>query len=191
MVKNPLPSHWLVCNNPAEWRSWLDEHHMQADEVWLQISKAGSADPAINLADAVNEALCYGWIDGKIRSLDDHSYILRFTPRHSGSLWSLSNRQRAEALIASNRMTPAGLSAIREAQANGRWQDAYSSLKKPDIAPDLQTALLADPVAYEQFNQWSNSEQLQATYWIEQSKKPQTRQKRIAAVIARAHKQRR
>lgn len=182
----PLPT-WLSCQNLQEWHDWLAGHDQQAMAVWLKIKKARSKEAGVTLAEAVVEAICFGWIDGKMYSLDADSYILRFTPRQPDSLWSKINRQRAEALQAAGRMTPAGLQTILAAQANGTWQSAYSSQEKPQLPTDLAAALAADPEARGQFDRWSNSEQLQAAGWIEQAKRPQTRQRRIDQVVSQAH----
>ncbi len=186
MDQQPMPSQWQRCSNSAEWRHWLYQNHRQAKEVWLEIRKVNSSQGGVTLSEAVSEALCFGWIDGKMRRLDSESYILRFTPRQSGSLWSRINRQRAEALLAAGRIEPAGLAAIQEAKATGHWQSAYTSLEKPYCPADLSEALQAEPAAVINFNNWSNSDQLMATSWIEQSKRSQTRQKRIKAVVAAA-----
>ncbi|NTW72792.1 MAG: hypothetical protein HGA49_11210 [Eubacteriaceae bacterium] len=181
-IKN-IPQSWLFCRNLKEWRDWLAAHHDNESEVWLQIKKVKAIETGIHLNEAVEEALCFGWIDGKMHSLDSDRYILRFTPRKSGSLWSMVNKKRAEALIAGGRMTEAGMVPIREAQANGRWQNAYSSKEKPKVPEDLKAALQADPLASSYFENWPNSQKLQAAVWVEESRQPKTRENRINKIV--------
>ena len=125
MDKMSFPRSWLVCNEPREWHDWLVENYLTQTEVWLQISKAHLKDIGIKIDDAVEEAICYGWIDGKMFSLDEDKYILRFTPRRLNSLWSKKNKKRAEDIIALGRMTKYGLEKVRAAQKNGNWENAY------------------------------------------------------------------
>jgi len=179
-------NYFLNFKNPGQWRNWLTAHHSSESGVWLMIKKSGSQEEGLILAEAVTEALCFGWIDSQMKSLGDEGYILRFTPRKPKSIWSKINRQRAEALIESGRMTEAGLAAIREAKESGQWQSAYSSREKPDMPADLYEELKSDAGALANFSKWANSQQLQAVFWINQAKRPQTRQKRIKDVAAKA-----
>jgi len=119
------PEIWLVCSDISQWHDWLIYNNLTKSEVWLQIRKVHSSDIGVNLDEAVEEALCYGWIDGRMYSLNKDKYILRFTPRRSGSFWSKKNRKRAENLIESGRMTEVGMEKVKEAQANGHWENAY------------------------------------------------------------------
>lgn len=181
------PQSWLICQNQKEWHDWLAAKHDVESGVWLQIKKVKSREVGIALNEAVEEALCYGWIDGKMYSIDSDKYILHMSPRKPGSMWSMINRKRAEALIAEGRMTEAGMTAIRQAQASGRWQAAYTAQEEPDIPKDLIAALQADPVAKINFESWSKSQKLQAIVWVEQSRQPKTRVDRINRVVSCAH----
>ena len=125
--KPGFPTEWLSAVNRDAWRAWLEENHKGQPEIWLRIKKAGSAQSGVYLGEAVEEALCFGWIDSRMYSMDGESFVLRFSPRRPGSPWSLINRNRAEALIADGRMTEAGMAPIREAQSDGRWLRAYTS----------------------------------------------------------------
>ncbi len=107
------PNSWLLCSNIGEWHDWLVVNHLTKSEIWLQIRKVRSSDIGVKIDDAVEEAICYGWIDGKMYSLDEGKYILRFTPRRSGSFWSKKNRKRAEELIRVGRMTEVGMEKIK------------------------------------------------------------------------------
>lgn len=186
MNKNNIPQSSLVCESPKEWHEWLESHYDTETEVWLEIKKAKSLKQGIRLDEAVEEAICFGWIDGKMHSLDQERYILRFTPRKPGSIWSLVNRKRAEALIAEKRMTEAGLEKIEEAKASGRWQNAYSSKVKPEIPDDLLVALQADPIACDNFERWTNSQKRIAVWWVEESRQAKTRENRIAKIVSSA-----
>ena len=140
----------------------------------------------MTLADAVKEALRFGWIDSRMKSLDEEGYILRFSPRKPYSVWSAVNRKRAEALTEAGLMTEAGLATVRAAKKSGHWQTAYSTREKPEIPDDLRAELEASPPALENFSSWSNSDQLQAVFLIGQAKRPQTRISRIKNIAARA-----
>ena len=173
MKKSTVPKTWLICHNQKEWHNWLACNHERKSEVWLQIQKAGSMETGVYLKEAVEEAICYGWIDNRMFSIDPDKFILRMTPRKPGSMWSLINRKRAEALIAEGRMTGAGMASIVEAQANGNWQAAYTAKEATDLPDDLSAELQKDPVAKENFGNWSNSQKLQATVWVKRSRKPE------------------
>jgi uncharacterized protein YdeI (YjbR/CyaY-like superfamily) len=183
MTAKKLPEHWLICGGVLEWHDWLSQHHRTASGVWLKIRKVGSTQAGVTLAEAVGEAICFGWIDSKMLSLDDNSFILRFSSRKADSIWSLNNRTRAERLLAEGRMAPAGLQTIQAAQASGSWQAAYTSLEKPVIPDDLAAALEAEPDACRHFETWSNSDKLQVTVWIGQARQPRTRIKRIRDTV--------
>ncbi|MFY9902198.1 MAG: YdeI/OmpD-associated family protein [Trichococcus sp.] len=186
MSEPKIPEAWLNCRNPQEWHDWLVQNHDQEDQIWLKIKKAHAAGEGILLAEAVEEALCFGWIDGKMYSLGEESFIIRVTPRRSGSVWSLVNRRRAEALIEAGRMTEAGLAAIQAAKVNGKWQAAYSSKEVPDLPEELEQAFRDDPVAREHFESWPTGEKAHYLFWIAQAKRPDTRKKRIAETLERA-----
>ena len=186
MSEPKIPEAWLNCRNPQEWHDWLVQNHDQEDQIWLKIKKAHAAGEGILLAEAVEEALCFGWIDGKMYSLGEESFIIRVTPRRSGSVWSLVNRRRAEALIEAGRMTEAGLAAIQAAKTNGKWQAAYSSKEVPDLPEELEQAFRVDPVAKAHFEAWPTGEKAHYLFWIALAKRPDTRKKRIAETLERA-----
>lgn len=177
---------WISVNSPSEWREWLSKNHAKCTGIWLKISKVHAPHPMVFLSDAVMEAICFGWIDGQMFSLDETSIITHFGPRQSRSVWSLINRNRAERLLKEGRMTEAGLKTIDEAKANGRWDIAYSSKEKTPLPEDLAKALKENPKAFSNFEAYSNSEQSQAIYWVCQTKVASTRRKRIAVTVERA-----
>lgn len=181
-----FPKDWLRVQGPQEWHEWLAQNHDQKDQIWLEIKKAHAAGEGILLAEAVEEALCFGWIDGKMYSLDEESFIIRVTPRRSGSVWSLVNRRRAETLIEAGRMTESGLAAIQAAKDSGKWQAAYSSKEVPELPEELKQAFRDDPAARVCFDGWSTGEKAHYLFWIAQAQRADTRQKRIAETLERA-----
>ena len=185
----PNPS--LHVDSAEQWRCWLTENCEKAPGIWLEIRRKQSRRPGIYYEEAVSEALCFGWIDGKMKSVDEDMYLLRFSPRRKNSIWSKANRERAERLIAAGRMEKRGHEAIEQARANGRWTSAYSSREKPAIPEDLIQALSRSPLARRNFQGMSNSHQLMYVHWVLKAKRPQTRQRRIAELIKRAEQNRR
>lgn len=181
-----FPKDWLRVQGPQEWHEWLAQNHDQKDQIWLEIKKAHAAGEGILLAEAVEEALCFGWIDGKMYSLGEESFIIRVTPRRSGSVWSLVNRRRAEDLIEAGRMTESGLAAIQAAKDSGKWQAAYSSKEVPELPEELKQAFRDDPAARVCFDGWSTGEKAHYLFWIAQAQRADTRQKRIAETLERA-----
>lgn len=182
MRERNIPESWLICCDRFEWRKWLTENHLEENGVWLQIRKVKSRDTGILLREAVDEAICFGWIDGKMFSLDDEKYIIRMAPRRKDSMWSLINRNRAEELISDGLMTQAGMDAINEAKTNGRWDAAYSSKSEPEIPDDLRKALEDDQTAIRNFEKWPNNHKLQAVTWVTESKHEKTRTDRIEKI---------
>lgn len=183
MTRAKRPDTWLICPGIREWHDWLASHHKTETQVWLQIRRAHARETGITLSEAVEEALCFGWIDGLMLPLDSEKYLLRMTPRRPDSLWSKSNRLRAERLIRQGKMMPAGMVPILEAQARGTWQSAYTAKELPPLPEDLKAALLEDPSAAESFADWSDSQKLQAIVWLQQSRKAQTRIDRIQRIL--------
>jgi len=173
----------LEFENLGEWRCWLEKNRSGAAGVWVTLQKAGSPHVGIKYDEALDEALCYGWIDGRMKRVDEHRFIQWFSPRRGGSPWSRRNRERAEKLIQEKRMTEAGLAEVEKARANGRWEKAYTSRRPPEVPSDLVEALRASPVAYENFMGFSNSARLMYSYWVGDAKRPETRARRIARVV--------
>ena len=177
------PTHVV---GPDEWHAWLERNHEQKSGVWLVIQKKGADGPGIEYEEAVDKAVCFGWIDGKMHSVDEKTYVLRFTRRRQGSIWSRSNRERAERSMREGRMSPAGLAEVEKARANGRWDGAYTSREKPAVPPDLGEALKHDPAAWANFTTFSNSHQTAYIQWVLGAKRRETRQRRIAEVVSRS-----
>jgi uncharacterized protein YdeI (YjbR/CyaY-like superfamily) len=168
------------------WRKWLSENHDKTEEIWLIHYKKRSGMKSVSLADAVREAICFGWIDGKLRSIDEDKYILRYSPRRPGSVWSKINKDRAEAMIKSGKMTPVGLQKIEEARQNGMWDAAYTNLRRDKIPSDLKEALENDKEARKNFQAFANSYRNMYIGWIEGAKSENTRRNRIDEVVRRS-----
>lgn len=175
----------------SHWRKWLDENHNTEKVLWLILQKKNSMKIGIRYEEAVRTAVAYGWIDGKMKRLNDDEFMQRFTPRRKGSVWSLSNRKRAESLIAEGVMTPAGLRTVEEAKENGRWDSAYSSRGLVDIPADLVNALKENKSAYENYNAFPPSAQFMYVHWINEAKRKDTRNRRIKTVVIRSERNQR
>jgi uncharacterized protein YdeI (YjbR/CyaY-like superfamily) len=174
-----------------EWRRWLQENHDAANEAWVVIQKAASPKEGLGYEESVDEAMCFGWIDSKMRRLDDHEFVQRFSPRRPRSLWSLRNRERAERLIREDRMAEAGLEAVKEAKRNGRWENAYTSREAPEMPDDLLKALEKNTEAHRNFMDFPNSARFMYIHYINEAKRAETRERRIRRVVKRAEENKR
>jgi uncharacterized protein YdeI (YjbR/CyaY-like superfamily) len=166
------------------WDAWLTAHHADAPGLWLKIAKKGSAGRSISYSDALDVALCHGWIDGQKGRLDDEYWLQRFTPRKSGSKWSKINTERAAALITSGRMRAAGLREVERARADGRWEQAYESQSRVTVPEDLARALAANQRARAFFATLDSANRYAILYRIGTAKRLETRAKRIDAFVA-------
>ena len=169
----------------ADWESWLERNHERAAGIWLKFAKKGSGIPSVTYAEAVDVALCYGWIDGLTRSLDDAYYLQRFTPRRARSKWSQVNTAKVDALIAAGRMRPAGLKEVESAKADGRWAAAYPPASKLTVPEDLQAELDRHPRAKEIFAGLDRQNRTAVLYQLLDAKRPETRARRIAKFVAK------
>ena len=176
MVSEP---NALIFTNQAEWHAWLEANGASAGEAWLLIAKKGSPLKTLTLAQAVEEALCYGWIDSHMRPVDTAAYRLRFSPRRPGGIWALSNVRRAQRLIEQGRMAPAGLAAVQAAKACGEWEAAARREDLSLVPPEVAEVLQADDVARAAYQKMAPSLIKQYHHWINSAKRPETRQKRI------------
>lgn len=168
-----------------EWRSWLAaEHDRRPDGVWLEYAKKGSGHESVTRAEAVEEALCFGWIDSQAKSVDDEWSSQRFTPRRARSKWSRLMREKAEELIASGAMQPAGLAEVERAKADGRWDSAYEPPSTAKVPDDLRAALDADPAAAAFFASLDGNNRYAILHRIHDAKRPDTRERRIAKFVA-------
>ena len=166
------------------WEAWLEEHHLTSKGLWLKIAKKETGIGTVTYAEALESALCYGWIDGQKASLDDAFWLQRFTPRGPKSKWSKVNRAKALELINANRMKPAGLAAVEQAQRDGRWEAAYDSPSTAVVPEDLQRALDQHPEAAAFFATLNSANRYAMLYRIHDAKRPETRARRIEQFIA-------
>lgn len=168
---------------PADWLAWLAEHHATAPGLWVKLGKKNAAVPSITYDEAVEGALCYGWIDGQKKALDDTAWLQKFTPRGAQSIWSQINRGKAEALIASGQMQPAGLAAVAAARADGRWEAAYASQSRMGVPPDLQAELDRHPAAKAFFATLNSANRYAILFRLATAKKAETRAKRLQQFV--------
>jgi uncharacterized protein YdeI (YjbR/CyaY-like superfamily) len=174
----------LIVPNAAAWRAWLAEHHAEPAGVWLVLAKKGTEKPtSLTYAQALEEALCHGWIDGQARRRDEATYRQRFTPRRKRSAWSKRNTGIAERLRAEGRMHPAGHAEVERAKADGRWEAAYAGPASIEVPPDLAEALAGEPKAQAMFENLSSQNRYAVLYRIATAKRADTRARRIAQFV--------
>jgi uncharacterized protein YdeI (YjbR/CyaY-like superfamily) len=173
----------LLFESPDAWEAWLVEHETDERGVWLQVARAGGGAASVTYAEALDVALCHGWIDGQRRRLDDSWWLQRFTPRRPRSIWSKRNRERALELIAAGRMRPAGLAEVERARADGRWDAAYDGPARATVPEDLRAALAATPAAAARFATLDGRNRYAILHRVQTAKRPETRARRIAQFV--------
>jgi uncharacterized protein YdeI (YjbR/CyaY-like superfamily) len=166
----------------AEWRRWLEKNYASTRRVWLILTKKDSVVRGITYEEAVEEALCFGWIDSRTNSLDSDRYMLQMTPRKPGSVWSKANKQRVKRLIADGWMTDAGLVKIKAAKKDGSWT-RHDKIDRLEIPKDLQKALSRNLEARRNFEAFSDSAKKIILFWITAAKRPETRSKRVEETV--------
>ena len=166
-----------------EFRDWLEAEHAQSDGIWMKFAKKASGITSINYAEALDVALCFGWIDGQSKSLDETYYLQRWTPRRKRSPWSKRNVDKVAALTEAGLMHPAGQAEIDRAKADGRWDRAYDGPKNATVPDDLQAALDANPKAAAFFATLTGSARFAILYRLQDAKKPETRQRRLEKFV--------
>jgi len=169
--------------NAAGFETWLSKNHRKSDGLWMKIAKAHSGIKSIAFADALDTALCYGWIDGMRRGLDEQYYVQKFTPRRSKSVWSVINRNKVAQLIKDGRMKAAGLAAIEEAKKNGQWERAYHSPANIGVPEDLQKALDKNKKAKAFFSKLSSQNRFAILYRLHQAKREETKKKKLQEYV--------
>jgi uncharacterized protein YdeI (YjbR/CyaY-like superfamily) len=173
------------------WRTWLADNHANTPEgVWLQIAKKASRIESVDHPEALDVALCFGWIDGQRKGLDETYFLQRFTPRRSRSIWSKINRTKVEALIASGDMQPAGLAEIERAKADGRWDAAYDGHRASTVPDDLAAAFADNAAAAAFFATLDSTNRYAILYRLQTAKKPETRARRLAQFVEMLSEQR-
>lgn len=170
--------------NKEDWAAWLDRNHGTSTGLWLQLAKKGSQFPSVTYGEALEIALSYGWIDGQKKPQDNETWLQRFLPRSTTSIWSKINREKAEALVANGAMKPAGLQAIEQAKKAGRWDTAYDSPSRAAVPTDLQSALDASPNAKLFFETLDKANRYAILWRIQTVKKADTRLRKITQFVA-------
>ncbi len=177
------PSKALLFKNRDEWRSWLEKNHTTSNEAWLIHYKKSLGKKSLNHFDAVEEALCFGWIDSKLKKIDEEKFILKYSPRKSKSVWSKINKENAEKMISLGKMTQAGFDKIEEAKKQGFWDTAYTNFVKERLPSDLKKALIVNKTAWNNFQNFANSYRNMYIGWVKNAKTKETRKKRISKVV--------
>ncbi len=173
----------LAFESSPEFRRWLEENHAGSDGIWVRIFKSGSGVKSITYAEALDQLLCYGWIDGQKQPLDGRSWLQKITPRRAKSGWSKVNTEHVERLTKAGRMTPAGLAAVAAAKADGRWHAAYDSPRNAAPPDDLLNALRKNKKAKAFFETLNKANIYAIVYRLQTAKKPETRQKRLKMIL--------
>ncbi len=181
-AKPDLPIIAFASSNA--WETWLEKHHATANGLWLKIAKKGSGIDTVSYAEALDVALCYGWIDGQKASFDDHHWLQRFTPRRPRSKWSKLNREKATELIKRGEMKPAGLREVERATQDGRWDAAYDAQSTATVPDDLRREFDKNVVARKFFSTLDSRNRYAILYQIQDAKKPETRARRIEKYVA-------
>lgn len=175
----------LIVADAAAWRAWLAEHHAEQRGVWLVLAKKGTTEPTtLRYPEAVDEALCHGWIDGQARRRDEATTWQRFTPRRARSPWSARNVGIIDRLVAEGRMHPAGLAEVERAKADGRWQAAYAGPASIEVPADLAAALAAEPRAQAMFDILTSQNRFAILHRISGAKRADTRTRRIEQFVS-------
>ncbi len=189
IIQNAIPTNMVTIDkqihftNRHDWRTWLEANYATAIEVWLIHYKKHTGKPGLSLEEAVEEALCFGWIDGVLKPIDNEKYALRYSPRRRGSVWSEVNKRRVRKLIRQGLMTEAGLAQVKEAKANGEWRATALREDTSNIPDDLRQALKANPRVQRSFDRLAPSHKRQYIYWISSAKTDKTRQRRIQETV--------
>jgi uncharacterized protein YdeI (YjbR/CyaY-like superfamily) len=181
-LKKPSTLGRFQPRSRREWRAWLEAHHDSSTGVWLVFAKKHTGIPSLSYSDAVEEALCFGWIDSVLNPLDDRFYMQKFTPRKPTSVWSALNRTRVEALVAGGQMTPAGMALVTLAKKTGRWE-SLSHVEALTVPPELQAALDASRRATKSWAAYTPSQRKAFLYWLNGVKRPETRTRRVAEIV--------
>ncbi|MEN8152773.1 MAG: YdeI/OmpD-associated family protein [Acidobacteriota bacterium] len=184
LLLNPVQNKPLLYfNNRKEWHNWLEKNHNKSDGIWLLYYKKHTGKPRIPYDDAVEEAICFGWIDSTVKRLDEEKYCQKFTPRRKGSIWSYLNKKRVEKLSSLGLIRQPGLDKINEAKKSGMWDRKYPSQVIPEHSPELADALDRHRLAKENFEKLAPSKKKMMIAWIGSAKKDETKERRIREVL--------
>lgn len=170
-------------SNAKDFEKWLAKNHDSSTEIWLELAKKGADFETLTYAEALDVALCYGWIDAQKKGNGEHAWLQRFTPRTKTSKWSTINRDKAEALVKAKRMRPAGLAQMEAAKKDGRWARAYDGAKKSEVPPDLEHALAKNARARAFFVTLDSANRYAILYRLHHTEKPELRAKKIVRFV--------
>jgi uncharacterized protein YdeI (YjbR/CyaY-like superfamily) len=173
----------LLFASPDEWEAWLDEQHAASPGLWLRLAKKASGLQSLSYQEALDVALCYGWIDSQKKSYDEQSWLQKFSPRRAKSIWSKVNREKVQRLIESGRMKAAGIREVEAAQQDGRWEAAYDSPSNATVPDDFQAELDKHPEAQAFFSTLNSANRYAILFRIQTAKKAETRSRRIQQLI--------
>ncbi len=173
----------LPFNSQAEWREWLGKNHSVSNGIWLQFYKKGSGTPTVVYSEALDEALCYGWIDGQLKAGDENYYLQRFTPRRARSTWSKRNIGHVARLEKEGKMKPSGMKAVQSAKLDGRWENAYDSQSDMTVPDYLLDELKNDPTSLAFFESLNKVNTYAIVWRLQSAKNPETRAKRMKVIL--------
>jgi uncharacterized protein YdeI (YjbR/CyaY-like superfamily) len=182
-LMSPAELPILPFESQQKFADWLAENHNHVDGLWLKFAKKGADVPSMTYDEAVETALCYGWIDSQKKGFDDSFWLQRFTPRKAKSIWSRVNREKAEQLIASGQMQPAGLAAVELAKQDGRWEAAYDSQGTITVPDDLQAELDQNPKAKTFFDTLDSANRYAILFRLQTARKAETRARRLRQFV--------
>ena len=182
-MKNTENLPIIAFETQQDWEAWLEEHHANTKGIWLKLAKKDTGIASVSYAEALEDALCYSWIDGQKASFDEQYWLQKFTPRSPKSIWSKVNCGKATVLMAEGRMQPAGMQQVELAKADGRWEAAYESQSKITVPADFQSALDKNQQARDFFNTLHSVNRYAILFRIQTAKKPETRSARIQKFI--------
>jgi uncharacterized protein YdeI (YjbR/CyaY-like superfamily) len=168
----------------AEFEAWMDANHADSDGIWMRIAKKGTGVATCSASQALDVALCFGWIDGQRKALDETYFLQKYTPRRARSRWSQINVGKVAALTREGKLRPAGLAEVERAKADGRWDAAYAGQRAMEVPPDLQAALDAEPAVAEAFAALSSQNRYAILYRLFDAKRPETRARRLEQFVA-------
>jgi uncharacterized protein YdeI (YjbR/CyaY-like superfamily) len=181
-VADDLPI--VLFASPVELEAWLEEEHARSGGLWLKIAKKDSGVTSVSYGEALEVALCFGWIDSQKRGFDEKHFLQRFTPRRPRGRWSRINREKAEGLIAAGRMRAAGLAEVEAAKADGRWEAAYEGQRRAKVPADLQRELDRNAAAREFFDELDSANRYAIVYRLDEAKRAETRERRLRKFVA-------
>lgn len=184
MAAQPDEAEVIHFPDRQSFERWLDDHVDHQPGVWLKIAKGGTGIPSLTSDEAVDVGLCYGWISGQRKRLDDDYYLQKYVPRRPRSRWSMVNVRKVEELTAAGRMRPSGVAQVRAAQADGRWDAAYASQKEAEVPPDLLAALNANPRAGGAFDGLNRTQRYAVILDVVTARNPATRARRVQRAVA-------